>query len=147
MSTTKFAGPIDYVVVTLPKDAPLGEGLQRLVEQADSHAISVLDLEIVGTRADGSFGPLQLDAITVGDGFDVEVLEGVRTDIIEDDDIEALAEELREGEVAVAIVYEDRSIAPVVEAWARVGGTELWAGGAIVDDIEHSLEDDESEDD
>ena len=147
MSTTKYAGPIDYVVVTLPKDAPLGEGLQRLVEQADSHAISVLDLEIVGTRADGSFGPLPLDAINTGDGFDVEVLEGVRTDIIEDDDIEALAEELTEGEVAVAIVYEDRSLAPVVDAFTQVGGSELWAGGAIVDDIEHSLEDDESEGD
>ena len=145
MSTTKYAGPIDYVVVTLPKDAPLGEGLQRLVEQADSHAISVLDLEIVGTRADGSFGPLPLDAINTGDGFDVEVLEGVRTDIIEDDDIEALAEELTEGEVAVAVVYEDRSMATAIEAWTKVGGSELWAGGAVVDDIEHGLEDDESE--
>ena len=144
MSTTKYAGPIDYVVVTLPKDAPLGEGLRRMVEQADSHAISVLDFQIVGTRADGTFGSLPLGVINTGGGFDVGVLEGVRTDIIEDDDIEALAEELTEEEVAVAIVYEDRSMAPAIEAWTKVGGSELWAGGAVVDDIEQGLEDDKS---
>ena len=133
------------MVVTLPKAAPLGEGLQRLVEQADRHTISLLDLEIVGTREDGSFGSLPLDDIHAGDGFDVGVLEGVRTDIIEDDDIEALAEELSEGEIAVAIVYEDRSLAPVVDAFARVGGTELWVGGVVVDDLEQGFEDAESE--
>ena len=140
MTTPEYTGPIDFAVITLPADASLGEGMRLLFQQAARGAISLLDVEIIGAHDDGTVGPLPAESLRTDGEFDVRLLDGARSDILEDDDLAAVAEELPAGQVAIVIVYEDRSLAPAALAWESVGGSELWSGGIDVDDLQHSLD-------
>ena len=51
----------------------------------------------------------------------------------------AIAAGLEDGQFAVALVYEDRSLASAAAAWTSAGGSELFSGGVAIDDLEDAL--------
>ena len=72
--------------------------------------------------------------------MDLSVFDGVMSGILDDEDVAAIANALPQGEFALAIVYEDRSLAAAAGAWSAVGGAELFSGGVDIDDLEHAIE-------
>lgn len=127
---------MDFAVFVIPEHAdPLG-GLQTLLELADRGSIDLLDLEVV--RPDGHGGGAHLNlqdcALTGLDAF-----VGADSGLLGADDLAAVAADLGEGETAVVVVYQDRSLAPVAVAWAQAGIRLQAVGGVDLTELSTDL--------
>ncbi|WP_336624958.1 MULTISPECIES: hypothetical protein [unclassified Microbacterium] len=139
MATEQFAGPIDYLVFVFDEHADLGEGLAALLNRVQQGIIEILDIELIGRDEAGA--PVKrafadLDGVT---GIDTSTFDGVESSILDTDDLTGIASELAEDQIALAVVYEDRSLAVAAGAWAAAGGVELFSGGIAIEDLERAL--------
>ena len=142
MATETFTGPIDYVVFAFEDGASIGPGLHRLIEHVDAGLVELLDLELVRVDADGRAQRGTLDEEHDASGLDLSVFAGAASGILEQDDLDAIAAQLQDGQFALVVVYEERTLADAADAWLAAGGVELLAGGVDIEDLEHALEHD-----
>jgi len=136
MATENFAGPVDYVVFVFPRGADLTDGLSALLERVNAGAIEILDLEAIGR--DGSGAPTRIllaDVSTIAADM-LAVLDGIESSVLDDADLTEIANELEPEQFAIAVVYEDRSLAAAANAWSTVGGVELYFGGVDISDLD-----------
>lgn len=140
MATEEFAGPVDFLVFAFDEGADLGAGFNAVLERVEDGIIEILDIELIGRDADGGAVRLARTDVQGSTGLDLSVFDGVESQILDAEDLAGIAGALEAGQVAVAIVYEDRSLASAAAAWAGVGGTELFSGGIDIADLEHALE-------
>lgn len=135
MANDAFAGPVDYLVFAFPAEASVSAGLAAVLRRVDEGIIEVLDLELI--RVDDTGAPVRqpLDQLRGLDGF-----AGAYSGILDTEDVKRVVDALEPGTVAIALVYEDRSLAPAVGAWIAAGGAELFAGGVDIIDLADSLE-------
>ncbi|MEQ6896477.1 DUF6325 family protein [Microbacterium sp. KR10-403] len=138
MATEAFAGPVDYVVFAFPAGSDASGGLSALLERVAAGALEVLDLECVGKDAAGAGVRLELSSLVGADA--AAPFAGAESGVLDDDDRAEIAASLEEGGFAIAVVYEDRSLAPVADAWAAVGASELFSGGVAIDDLSSAVE-------
>lgn len=127
MMTTEFAGPVDYAVFVIPEHADPADGLFALLELADRGSIDLLDLEVV--RADGQGGGIHLalqDCALTG----LEAFIGADSGLLAEDDLAEVAADLGAGETALVVIYQDRTLAPVAQAFTK-GGIRLQAVGGV----------------
>lgn len=139
MATEQFSGPVDYLVFAFDSTADIGPGLASLIDRVNQGIVEILDVELI-TR--DSFGAPQKLAFTDLPGItevDPALFEGAESDILETDDLVGIAEALDEGQVAIALVYEDRSLAAAANAWTTAGATELFSGGIDVAELDRVL--------
>ena len=129
MASEEFAGPIDYIVFALDEGADLSTGLAAVLERVDQGIIEILDIELIGRNAEGTAVRLPLESTD---------FDGAETDILDDEDLAGIADALGDGQVALAIVYEDRSLAAAAAAFRARGGVELFSGGIAVEDLDHA---------
>ena len=139
MATEQFAGPVDYLVFRFPAGASVGAGLKAVLDQVDAGAIEVLDLEVITRSSEGKAHTIALTDLQGAADIDLAVFEGVDSGILDADDIAAIADALDPGDFALALVYEDRSLAQAAAAWASTGGTELVSGGVAIEDLEQTI--------
>lgn len=140
MATAQFSGPVGYLVFAFDEHADLGAGFAAVLHRVQEGTIEILDIEFLARGSDGS--PVKraladLDGVT---GFDLAVFDGVESGILDDEDLADVVSELQTGQIALAIVYEDRSLAVAASAWAAAGGVELFSGGVDIADLERALE-------
>ncbi|CAG7623103.1 hypothetical protein LEUCIP111803_02578 [Leucobacter soli] len=122
-----------------PKAADLGPGLTALLNRVEQGIIEILDIELIGR--DDAGAPIKrafadLDGVT---GIDVATFDGVESGILDGDDLESIASELQPGQIALAVVYEDRSLAMAADAWTAIGGVELFSGGIDIEELDRAL--------
>jgi hypothetical protein len=123
-------GPIDYVVLEWPGDAPVtGEVMPLLLDLVERGTIRILDIGIIVKDADGS--------VVVGDLVELaEQAEGLAefagasSGLLGPDDLQEAAAAVEPGTVAAVLVWENRWAAPVAAALRRSGG-QLVATGRI----------------
>ena len=123
-------GPIDYVVLEWPSDAPVtGEVMPLLADLVDRGTIRILDIGVIVKDADGS--------VMVGDLVELaEQAEGLAefagasSGLLGPDDLQEAAAAVEPGTVAAVLVWENRWAAPVAAALRRSGG-QLVASGRI----------------
>lgn len=135
MADHDFAGPIDVVVFSFPPGASMAAGLDALLARVDAGAVEILDLEIIGSEGEH----VGIDSLSDADRAALAAFDGAETDILDADDLALISESLDDGHFAVAVVYEDRSLASVAAAWAAVGAKEIFSGGVDVDELDHAL--------
>lgn len=140
MATESFAGPVDYLVFAFPPGARADVGLQLLLDRVDAGLVDILDLECIARDDEGSVARVPLDRLAVEGGFDLSVFEGAESGILDAEDLDQVARSLEPGWIAVAVVYEERSLAAVAGAWEAAGARLLLAGGVELDDLESALE-------
>lgn len=138
MATETFAGPVDFLVFAFPVGADIAEGLSAVLDRVDAGFIELLDLQVIGR--DGGGAPVPLSLTDVQPAADLTVFDGVRSDILDQQDLTEIAAALEPGQFAIAIVYEDRSLAAAAAAWAGAGGQELLSGGVDIADLERALD-------
>ena len=131
MASDAFTGPVDYLVFAFPSDAPPGAGLAALLDRVGEGAIDVLDLEVIRVGDDGT--PTRA-------ALDLPEFAGAYSGILDQEDVERVADAVEPGGFALALVYEDRSLASVAEAWTAAGGNELFAGGVDIIDLAEAVE-------
>ena len=135
MATEQFAGPVDYLVFAFDERADLGAGLAAVLDRVRQGIIEILDIELV-SRAEGGEAVKRAFADLDGvSGFDLSVFDGVDSGILDDGDLAVIVEELQAGQIALVLVYEDRSLALAAETWAAVGGVELFSGGVDINEL------------
>lgn len=140
MATDQFSGPVDYLVFAFDEGADLGEGLRALLERVEQGIIEILDIELIDRDGGGAPVKRPFSDLSGTTGLDLSVFDGAESGILDSDDLEAIASELRDGQFALAVVYEDRSLAAAAEAWAGVGAAEMFSGGVDIADLERALQ-------
>ena len=123
-------GPIDYVVLEWPSDAPAtGEIQKLLLDLVDRGIIRVLDIAFVSKGEDGSVAAIEAgDVATVAAIF--AEFEGASSGLLDFADLEEAAAALEPGTSGTVLVWENTWAAPLATAMRRSGG-QLVASGRI----------------
>jgi Family of unknown function (DUF6325) len=123
-------GPIDYVVLEWPSDAPATGEIQRLIlDLVDRGIVRILDIAFVAKHEDGSVVALELgDLNTVAEAF--AEFEGASSGLLDFTDLEEAATALEPGTSGTVLVWENTWAAPLAIAMRRSGG-QLVASGRI----------------
>jgi len=139
MTETSYTGPIDYLVFAFPPGAQIEEGLRRLLEAVDLGRIEVLDLEAVGRDASGRGARLPLAQVLGDSAAALAAFDGVESEILDAEDLDAIADELEPDGFALALLYLEHALDETAAAWVAAGGTPLLEGGVEPDDLEAAL--------
>lgn len=120
-------GPIDFVAVAFPGGRPNPAGFEYLLDLAERGVIRILDTEFI---AKDEAGPPRI--VTAGeiDGVDLSAWQGASTGLLDAADIDQVGADLAPGDLAVVVIFENRWVTGLVDAW-RAGGARLIAEGGI----------------
>lgn len=140
MSAESFTGPIDFAVFVIPRGSDVSAAAHQLRSQIQSGSMTLLDIEVLALDADGAAVRQPLDVLTHADPDALGDLQSAESDLLDEADLADVAAELGADELAVVVVYEDRSLAPVAGHLADQGGRLLWTGGVHTDEVEHALD-------
>jgi Family of unknown function (DUF6325) len=133
-------GPIDYVVLEWPGDAPVtGEVMPLLLDLVERGTIRILDIGIIVKDADGSVTTGDLVELAEQDAGLAE-FDGASSGLLGQDDLEQAAAAVEPGTVAAVLVWENRWAAPVAAALRRSGGQLVATGRIPVQAIIASLD-------
>jgi hypothetical protein len=115
-------GPVDYLIVAFPGNRFRGEIAPALADLVDAGTIRIIDLAFVGKDEDGETGAFELTEL------DPEVREGLENlgvevqGLLNDDDLQAAAEELEPNSSAALLVWENVWARDVAQAMRDAGG-------------------------
>jgi Family of unknown function (DUF6325) len=126
-------GPISYLIVEFPGNRMTGEGFVALLDLVDRGLIRILDLKFVSKDSDGSVRAVELMDLDHDGTFDVALLEGASSGMIDESDVADAAAVLEAGSSAGVLIFENRWALPFVQALRR-GGAELVAAGYVPQD-------------
>jgi hypothetical protein len=133
-------GPIDYLAVELPGAKLQGHGLDALIDLTDRGIIRILDLVVAKVDEDGDVVVLAV-ADMDGDGeLDLAVFEGVRSGLLDDDDVAASAALVAPGNAVALLVYENTWAGPFVTAMREAGAEVIASGRIPADDVVAALD-------
>ncbi|MBB3040603.1 MULTISPECIES: DUF6325 family protein [Nocardioides] len=133
-------GPIDYLAVELPGARLQGQGLAALVDLTDRGIIRILDLVVATVGEDGSVAAVELTDLD-GDGeLDLAVFEGVRSGLLDDDDLAESAALVEPGNAIALLVYENTWAGPFVAAMREVGAEVIASGRIPAEDVIAALD-------
>jgi hypothetical protein len=128
-------GPIDYLAVELPSARMNGEGLAALLDLVDRGIIRILDLSVAKVDADGSVTAVEITDLD-GDGeLDISVFAGVRSGLIDDEDLAESAGLIEPGNAVAVLLYENTWAGPFVAALRRSGADVVASGRIPADDV------------
>jgi uncharacterized membrane protein len=118
-------GPVEYMVVAFPENRFTGDIAPALADLVEAGTIRIIDLAFVGKDTDGSVTAFELGDLEseVGAAFSKIVSES--GGFLNDEDVEAVAEELEPNSSAALLVWEDVWATKVADA-IRAAGGELW---------------------
>jgi hypothetical protein len=133
-------GPIDYVAVEFPQGRVTAAGFDRLLDAVDRRVITILDLEFVAKDGDGVARRVELGDLANPDGVDLTVWEGAASGLLGDDDVAEIGAAIAAGSVAVIVVFENRWVLDVVDAWRHEGARLVLDGGLPADDVVAALD-------
>jgi uncharacterized protein DUF6325 len=133
-------GPLVYLVVEFEQDKVAAEGFVRLLDLVNQRIIHVLDMEFIKKLDDGSVALVEAHDVIVDGEFDMESLDGAFSGLLTPNDLRDVATDVNTGNVAVVVIYEERAILPVIEAWANSGARLLDEGSVGLDDLVEALD-------
>jgi hypothetical protein len=139
MADADVHGPVDFVLIEFTGNRLTGRAAEELLNLVDRGIVHVYDLLIVGKDENGAAYSVDLaEAADQVGGF--ADLQGARSGILADDDLQQAADAMEPGTLAALIVYENTWAIPFVAA-ARESGGEMIAGGRIpAQDVMDALE-------
>jgi Family of unknown function (DUF6325) len=117
-------GPVDYAIVAFPGNRFRGEIAPALGDLVDAGTIRLIDVAFVGKNADGDTVALELteldpDVQEALDRLGIEV-QG----LLNEDDLQAAADELEPNSSAALLVWEN--------VWAREVATAMRNAGGVL---------------
>ncbi|WP_028659157.1 DUF6325 family protein [Nocardioides insulae] len=133
-------GPIDYLALELPAARMEGQGLAALVDLTERGIIRILDLVVATVAEDGGVTAMEITDLD-GDGeLDLAVFDGVRSGLLDDEDIAQSAGLVEPGSAVALIVYENTWAGPFVTAMRSVGAEVIASGRIPAEDVAAALD-------
>lgn len=136
MADDTFAGPVNHVALALPRGADLAPVAEALAGAVGTGAVELLDIEWLVRDDAGELTRTPLAGVPA-----LSAVAVAETDLLDSDDLAALAAEVSAEHDVLVVVYEDRNLANLAQAVASLGGHEIWSGGVSMDDLEQALAD------
>ena len=147
---TDELGPIDFLAVEFPGARITGGGFEQLLALADAGVIAILDMEFITSDGDGSVRKVDAAELSNtggpdsggpdGGGADLSAWTGASSSLLDDSDLHQIAAAIAPGSVAAVVVYENRWVFSVVDAWRREGARLVADGGVSPEELLAALD-------
>jgi hypothetical protein len=133
-------GPVDFLAIEFPRRQLTSPGFEQLLSLADQGVIGILDMEFITKDADGSSKKVDIWEFVVPEGVDLSAWAGASSGLLDDSDVAEISAAMRPGSVAVVVIYENRWVLSLVDAWRRAGARLIADGGVAAGDIVAALD-------
>jgi hypothetical protein len=114
-------GPVDFAVIAFEGDAFNGQVAPAILDLVDAGTVRIIDLAFIRKAADGSTSFVEAVDSEVADHF--MALGDDQADLLNDRDLEELAEQLEPATAALVVVWENTWAARLATAIRGSGGT------------------------
>ena len=133
-------GPIDYLAVEFPGARLEGDGLAALVDLVDRGIIRILDRVVAKGAEDGTSTVVELADLDGDGALDLAVFEGVRSGLLDADDVAEGAALVQPGNAVGLLLYENTWAGPFVTAMRNVGAEVIASGRIPAADVVAALD-------
>jgi len=135
-------GPVDFLAIEFPGGRLTAPGFEKLLSLADQGVIEILDMEFITRDADGRGKSRKVDVweFAVPGGVDLAAWAGASSGLLDDSDVGEISAAMQPGSAAVVVIYENRWVLGLVDAWRREGARLIADGGLSADDIVAALD-------
>jgi hypothetical protein len=137
-------GPVDFLAIEFPGGRLTAPGFEKLLSLADQGVVEILDMEFIAKDADGMSRKVDVWEFAAPDGVDLTAWAGASSGLLDDSDVGEISAAMQPGSVAVVVIYENRWVIGLVDAWRRDGARLIADGGLSADDIVAALDATES---
>ena len=135
-------GPIDFLAIEFPGARITAPGFERLLSLADQGVVGILDLEFIMKDAAGGARKAEVGELELGgaDAVDLSDWAGASSGLLDDTDVDEIAAAIQPGSAAAVIVYENRWVLGLLDAWRRDGARLIADGGIPASDVVAALD-------
>jgi Family of unknown function (DUF6325) len=133
-------GPVDFLAIEFPGGQLTATGFEKLLSLADQGVVDILDMEFIARDADGTSKKIDVWEFAVPEGVDLSAWAGASSGLLDDSDVAQISAAMQSGSVSVVVIYENRWVLGLVDAWRRDGGRLIASGGLSADDIVAALD-------
>ena len=133
-------GPVDFLAIEFPGGRLTSPGFEQLLSLADRGVIEILDMEFIAKDADGTSKKMDVWEFAVPEGVDLSTWAGASSGLLDDSDVGEISAAMGPGSVAVVVIYENRWVLGLVDAWRRDGARLIAEGGLSAADILAALD-------
>lgn len=125
-------GPVEYVLIEFPGNRFNGDIAPALTDLVDAGLVRIIDVVFVIKDVDGNVASFEYDERD--DLAALATIDGSADGVINDEDLQLVAETLVPDTSVLMIVWEDRWATPLAEAIRAAGGV-LRSGERIPHEI------------
>ncbi len=111
-----------------------------LLDLADRGVLRILDLEFFSKESDGSVSAIPVTELAVSGEVDLTGWDGASSGLLDDADIAEVGAALQPAGIAVAVVFENRWVLGLIDAWRRDGARLIAEGGLAAEDVVGALD-------
>jgi uncharacterized membrane protein len=115
-------GPVEYVVIAFPGNRFKGEIVPAIKELEDNGIVHILDVVFIKKDTDGAVSSFEYDGLDDVLEYGFEDIDGEAGGVLNDEDLQLVAETLEPDSSAALIVWEHRWAARVAKAIRDAGG-------------------------
>jgi uncharacterized protein DUF6325 len=133
-------GPVDFLAIEFPGGRLTAAGFDQLLSLADQGVVDILDMEFIAKDADGKSKKIDVWEFAVPEGVDLSTWAGASSGLLDDSDVGEISAAMQPGSVAVVVIYENRWVLGLVDAWRRDGARLIAEGGLSAADILAALD-------
>jgi hypothetical protein len=133
-------GPVDFLAIEFPGGQLTAPGFEQLLALADQGVVQILDMEFIAKDVDGKSKKVDVWEFAVPEGVDLGAWAGASSGLLDDSDVGEISAAMQPGSVAVVVIYENRWVLGLVDAWRHDGARLIAEGGLSADDIVAALD-------
>jgi uncharacterized membrane protein len=133
-------GPIDFLAIEFPSAHVTAPGFEQLLSLADQGVIDILDLEFITKDTAGNARVVDVRELSLANAVDLSAWAGASSGLLDDSDLREVAAAIQPGSAAAVIVYENRWVLRLLDAWEREGARLIADGGIAASDLVAALD-------
>ena len=136
--------PVDFLAIEFPGGRLTSAGFERLLSWSTRASSTSWTWSSLRRTPTAKARRLTFGEFAVPDGVDLSAWAGASSGLLDDSDVGLISAAMQPGSVAVVVIYENRWVLGMVEAWRRDGARLIASGGVSADDIVAALDATES---
>jgi hypothetical protein len=133
-------GPIDYLAVEWPGGHVTGEGFRLLMDLVERRIVRVLDLVFLAKEQDGEVRKVALSEVEHSDELDALTWDGASSGLLDQSDIDQVADAIEPGSLAGILVCENVWAVPMWTAIDQSAARLVGAGRIPAGDLIAALD-------